>query len=343
MSVITFKPAVRGRIPLLFALAGSSGSGKTYSALRLATGLANGGTIAVIDTEAGRASHYAQYFKFLHGLLEPPFTPERYLEAIEAAEKAGADVIVIDSMTHEWAGEGGCSDIHDETARRMAIYKNVLDERKLANVSTVAWAEAKVRHKRMMSRLLQKRAHLIFCLRAEEKIKIVKDPNTGKTLVENAGWTPICEKNFMYEMTGSVTLSDANPGVINYELTKKLSNELQPIFRNKTAIDENMGNTLLEWSNGVNQNKPVQENSGPAKQVDYVSLMEGRLKNARNTDEVNRVFTQWEATKTKAEQAGRPIADTVADQVQALIDERHNQLYQPEPQEPEWAMDEAAS
>lgn len=104
----TFRPAVREQTSLLLALAGASGSGKTYSAMLFARGLAGpDGRIAVIDTEAGRALHYADQFRFDHADLAPPFTPARYQEAIVAAEDAGYGVIVIDSMSHEYAGEGG--------------------------------------------------------------------------------------------------------------------------------------------------------------------------------------------------------------------------------------------
>src|SRR5690606_33406969 len=102
-----FRPAKREQVSLLIGVAGASGSGKTYSALRLATGLCNGKGMAVIDTEAGRALHYADQFKFDHCDMRPPFRPDAYRAAIEAADTKGYDVIVIDSVSHEWAGEGG--------------------------------------------------------------------------------------------------------------------------------------------------------------------------------------------------------------------------------------------
>ena len=100
----TFTPAVRRNTHLLLALAGASGSGKTFSALELATGLAGAtGKVAVIDTEAGRSLHYADRFRFDHCELTPPFTPQRYREAIEAAESAGYAVIVTPPMvTCRW-------------------------------------------------------------------------------------------------------------------------------------------------------------------------------------------------------------------------------------------------
>src|SRR5215207_4025936 len=130
-----FKDAVRERVALIVAIAGASGTGKSFSALKLARGLAGwreGMTpedlievdrkIAVIDTEARRALHYApapgelpgpDKIKFRHRDLTEPFTPERYTEAIARADSAGFEVIVIDSCSHEWEGDGGLHDIHE--------------------------------------------------------------------------------------------------------------------------------------------------------------------------------------------------------------------------------------
>ena len=104
-----FKKAQRRLSKLRLAIQGPSGSGKTFGALLLAKGL--GGSIAVIDTERGSASLYSDVegmpeFDVLD--LEAPYTPERYIEAITAAEQAGYDILIIDSMTHEWSGVGGC-------------------------------------------------------------------------------------------------------------------------------------------------------------------------------------------------------------------------------------------
>src|SRR5690349_22039333 len=96
----TFRKAVRENVGLLVGLAGASGSGKTYTAMRLATGIAGDKPFAVIDTEAGRAKHYADQFRFDHGDLAPPFRPDAYAEAIIAADKAGYPVIVVDSTSH---------------------------------------------------------------------------------------------------------------------------------------------------------------------------------------------------------------------------------------------------
>lgn len=254
----TFRQAAREKIGLLFAVAGASGSGKTYSALKLAKGIANGtGRIAVIDTEAGRALHYApkpgvpmseqpNAFEFLHLDFQPPFTPERYVEAIQAATEAGATVIVVDSMSHEWAGDGGCADIQALEAERMA---KVSAERSGKNweylidsMTAPAWKKPKIRHKRMVSRLLQSRVHLIFCMRAEEKIKIVG----GKVIP--IGFQPVCEKSWMFEMSGSMTLHPETPGSPRYDLPHKLNDELRGIFVEGERIGDDAGKRLRLWA-----------------------------------------------------------------------------------------------
>ena len=93
----TFRPARRENVALLIGLAAGTGGGKTFTAMRLASGMARGKKFAVIDSEAGRATHYADQFDFDHGDLVAPFTPEAYLEAILAADAAGYPVIVVDS------------------------------------------------------------------------------------------------------------------------------------------------------------------------------------------------------------------------------------------------------
>ena len=259
----TLRPAVREKIGLLFGIAGASGSGKTFSALTLAKGIANGtGRIAVIDTEAGRALHYAPKpgekadhtkgtFDFLHLDFQPPFTPERYIEAIRACEEAGATVIVIDSMSHEWNGEGGCSDIQAAEAERMATYDGVLNPSRIDAMTAPAWKKPKLRHARMVARLIQTRTHLIFCLRAQEKIKIVDviGKNGRKTKeIQPQGFMPICEKSFMFELSGSMTLHPETPGRPRYDLPCKLNDQLRQIFQEGHCIDADAGKRLREWA-----------------------------------------------------------------------------------------------
>src|SRR5678816_2121103 len=170
----SFRPAVRENVGLIVGLSGSSGSGKTYTAMRLAKGIAGDKPFAVIDTEAGRAKHYADQFRFDHGDLTPPFTPDRYAEAIKAADVAGYPVIVVDSASHEWAGEGGILDWQESELDRMAGD----DWKKREACRMAAWIKPKMAHKSMVQRLLQVRAHLVLCFRAEPKVEMVRGAET---------------------------------------------------------------------------------------------------------------------------------------------------------------------
>ncbi len=254
----TFRPAVRTKTSVLIALAGTTGTGKTYSALKLATGLAGTtGRIAFIDTEAGRALHYAEQFRFDHLDIKPPFRPAAYRDAIVAAEEAGYDVIIVDSMSHEYEGEGGILEWADELLAG--------GEKSPGN-----WKEPKSAHKRMMNRLVQCRAHLIFCLRAEEKMLLEQIPETNqdgsprinsktgkqwtRTVVTPAKdrpleerWQPICEKRFMYEMTASFLLLPDKPGV---GIPVKLQEQHRPFFPEGERIGEASGQGLAAWARG---------------------------------------------------------------------------------------------
>ncbi|GGG29730.1 AAA family ATPase [Chelatococcus composti] len=233
----TFAPARREQVGLLIALAGASGSGKTFSALRLARGMSPEGKIAFIDTEARRGLHYADRFQFLHADMRPPFRPERFIEGIRAAEAAGAEVVIIDSASHEYDGEGGIMDWADELAEKGVK-------------SPGNWKEPKLAHKKMMNALLQCRASLIFCLRADEKIEIVRGEN-GRTLVRPLGWVPICEKRFMYEMTASFTLTPERPGIPQFDLPHKLQDQHRHMFPAGKPISEEAGRMLAEWARGA--------------------------------------------------------------------------------------------
>jgi hypothetical protein len=230
-----FKPAVREQVSLLIALAGASGSGKTYSALRLAKGMAPSGKIAFLDTEARRGLHYAEQFDFMHADMRPPFRPQAFIDGIKAAEEAGAEVVIIDSFSHEYDGEGGIMDWAD-------------DLEKSGTKSPGNWKIPKGAHKKLMNALLQCRASIIFCLRADEKIRIGRE--NGKTVVEPLGWMPICEKRFMFEMTASFTLTPDRPGIPNFNLPHKLQTQHRSMFSDQKPIGEDSGLALAEWARG---------------------------------------------------------------------------------------------
>lgn len=241
-----FRPAVRENVPLLLGLAGGTGSGKTFSAMRLAKGIAGTKKFAVIDTENGRARHYADQFKFDVADLTAPFRPERYAEAIEAADTAGYPVIIVDSMSHEHTGDGGLLDWHEEEFQRMGGRNEV---------KVAAWIKPKTAHKQMVTRLLQVKAHVILCFRAEEKIEIAKVD--GKTVIQPKrsltgldGWIPISEKNLPYELTASLLLTADQPGVPK---PIKLQEQHRELVRLDGPLGEGAGERLAAWAAGKPQ------------------------------------------------------------------------------------------
>jgi hypothetical protein len=244
-----FRPAARENVGLIIGMVGASGSGKTYSAMRLASGMSGSARFAVIDTENGRAKHYADQFAFDHGDLRAPFSPERYQEAIIAADEAKYPVIVVDSFSHEHAGDGGILDMQEAELERMAGG----DWKKREACKMAAWVKPKGSHKRMVSKLLQVRAHLILCLRAEEKIEMVKGADgrlviqPKKSLTGLSGWIPICEKTLPYELTASFLLVPDRPGIPQ---PIKLQAQHRAFVPLDQPLDEKIGAALAEWARG---------------------------------------------------------------------------------------------
>ena len=236
-----FEVAKREAVPLMVALAGSSGSGKTYSALLMAAGIAGeSGKVGFIDTEAGRGSMYADDPDIIKAMpegkyhvlkLTEPFTPDKYANAIREAIKANISVLVIDSASHEWEGFGGCQDIAENNKLR----------------GMPNWAMAKMAHKRLMNMLTQCPMHVIFCLRAREKTRPMKN-DKGKIEMVEMGMQPIQEKNFMYEMTLSMMLEDKAPGK---PLITKCPKPLLHLFTGEQAIvTKEVGIKLKSWADG---------------------------------------------------------------------------------------------
>lgn len=328
----TIRQAVRGKIGLLFGIAGASGSGKTFSALTLAEGIkGEGGKIAVIDTEAGRALHYAPKpgakaepengtFDFLHLDFPAPFSPERYIEAIKTAEQAGATVIVIDSMSHEWDGEGGCADMAEQAAIAAATDRNGNFQAWKAEAMTApSWKKPKQLHKRMMARLIQTRTHLIFCLRAQEKIKFekVRDERTGreKNEIRQLGFMPICEKSFMFELSGSMTMHPETPGQPRYDLQRKLNAELQTIFPEGERITVEKGSRLRNWAETGEDRPPIDKEAEAARDLIEAIQDADETKLQRITAHAKTVAFRKRLTESRpdlAERVDQAIQDAVA-------------------------------
>lgn len=263
MSAFTIKPAAREQVPVMVGLMGASGSGKTFSALRLAAGIqrVTGGEICVIDTESRRALHYADDFKFLHMQFDAPFGPLRYLEAIKAAYDAGARTIVVDSMSHEHEGPGGVLEMHSEAVDRLVKAEAKRYNKRPEEISGdkhnfPAWAKPKAERRQMINGILQVNANFIFCFRAKEKTKPGKDESGRKALVEQ-GYMPIAGEEFVFEMTMNALLLPGSAGVPVWESSfpgeramMKLPRQFLDVMKDGRQIDEGIGQSLAEWARG---------------------------------------------------------------------------------------------
>jgi hypothetical protein len=233
------KPAVRHAVPMIVSLSGVSGSGKTYSAILLAAGLAGpNGKVGFIDTENGRGCMYSdspgikkalpprpgeKYAAYETIELSAPFHPNRYIEAIDKFESAGYDALVIDSASHAWSGKGGCTDIAEADKGR--------------------WNKAKLANKRLVNRLLYSSMHIVVCLRAQEKSKIMKLPN-GKEETISLGILPISEKGFPFEMLLSFFMEEKT----NLATQIKCPEPLKPFFPGPKLLTKEDGERIRQWN-----------------------------------------------------------------------------------------------
>lgn len=189
MSTFQFTKATKKQVKARIAIDGPSGSGKTYTSLIAAKALAGNGRIAVIDTERGSASLYSDKFDFDVLELNPPYSPNVYQGAIKAAENGGYSVIVIDSLSHAWEGEGGALDMADDATKRQ----------KTPN-SYTAWREVTPVHRAMVDAILQSKCHVIVTMRSKMEYVQEKDAN-GRTVINKVGMAPIQRSGMEYEFT----------------------------------------------------------------------------------------------------------------------------------------------
>ncbi len=179
---MTFQKATKKKAKLRLALGGVAGSGKTYSALEIAKHL--GGKVAVIDTEHGSASKYADRFSF--DVMEPEdFSPETYIKGIHAAAEAGYDVLILDSLSHEWVGKGGALELVD----RFAVGGNKF---------TDGWGKVTPMHTRLVDAVLGFPGHVIATMRAKTKYEVEKNER-GKSVPKKVGLELVQREGMDYE------------------------------------------------------------------------------------------------------------------------------------------------
>lgn len=196
----TFQKAERSKVRIRLGLIGPSGSGKSFSALRIAKGMAaemgEGTKIALIDTEGRRSEYYADEFDFEVMHLDPPFHPERYTDAIGDAETEGFGIVIIDSSSHEWGGTGGILDIKDH----------------MGGNQFTAWKELTPRHNRFLEKIVHSKCHVIATIRGKDAYVLEEEDKGGKKrqVPKKVGLGGEQRSGFEYEFTATFLLDQGN-------------------------------------------------------------------------------------------------------------------------------------
>jgi len=271
----TFKAASKKQQKLRLAITGLAGSGKTFSALRIATGM--GGKIAVIDSEHASSELYAARFSFDICPLKT-YEIEEYVDAIESAGTAGYNVIVIDSLSHAWE-------------KLLERVDNIADQRYRGNTFR-AWAEGSELHKKLVETILSSPCHVIGTIRTKAEYAV--DTESGKTKVTKLGTAPKQREGFEYELSVVMEMSQKHIGFISKDRTGK--------FQDKyiECPGEEFGQQLIAWLNEGTE--PIQQATTDAtsirqKCVDRMKELKDIMLSISNTG--SRYFTDAEYDEVK--------------------------------------------
>ncbi len=219
------KKSKRQDVKLRVGISGASGFGKTYSALLLAYGITKDwNKIAVVDTENSSASLYSHLGSYNVLELNAPYSPERYIEAIKLCEKENIQVVVLDSISHEWNGTGGCLQIHEQLGGRFQD-----------------WGKVSPRHQAFIDKILQSSCHIITTSRRKVDYSMDIGSN-GRTKVVKHGTKEITREGFEYELT-------INFELINDQHMAKASKDRTGLFMNKPEfkLSSSTGARLIKW------------------------------------------------------------------------------------------------
>lgn len=267
--------AERKKVFLRLNLSAPSGAGKTYSALLMAHGMTKDWSkIAVIDTENGSASLYSHLGDFNVLDLVPPFSPERYIEAIETCVQAGMEVIIIDSSSHEWSGPGGCLEMNDKLAS--AKYKGN---------TWSAWSETTPRHDAFVNKVLHTPAHVITCTRSKTETVMGEDRK-----VKKVGMKDIQRDGWEYELTVSLNIDrDTHMATASKDRTGMFINA------DPFVVTADTGRMIKNWcDSGVED--AIYEVIGKVREAQSVEEL-SEIKNALSEGQKNDVRFKDEAMK----------------------------------------------
>ncbi|MBF0227748.1 MAG: AAA family ATPase [Desulfobacterales bacterium] len=251
-----FVKATKQMSKIKLAITGPAGSGKTYSALILAQSLKDNARIVLIDTEHGSAALYGDIFNFDICVITPPFEPKKYIESIKKAQELSYDIIIIDSLSHAWAGEGGLLDIHDKISKSI---KN----------SYTAWKDVTPHHYALIEAILQANCHVISTLRTKTAYEIQKDDG-GKTKPVKIGLAPVQRDGLEYEFTTVFDLSTENH-------IASVSKDRTGLFDGKYfVISQDTGKQIENWLISKIQT-PIESSSTENKPLEVIEPKKSKV------------------------------------------------------------------
>ncbi len=314
MSLIRFIPVplINDPLTLSIGLSGGSGTGKTYTALLMARGIAEtvtgkpGAPIGYVDTENRRALHYKAAFpEMMHFDMKAVddsgnlvgFNPERWIEVIDAAEAAALPVVILDSFSHAWEGVGGVLDLHATTLDRLTGGNDSLADKR----SQLAWAEVKPRYRRLIDRIVRAKTNIIICTRAKPVMQKgfgnnAENARPTKTRRKDVPWDPAADADLMFEMTTMVILDPSAPGCPVHQI--KVADQFKALLDPRRPMGIETGRKMAEWAKGQGDAQRQKEVLDEAREV------------ARQGTEA---FTAW----WKANADKRGIAKTIIGDLQA--------------------------
>lgn len=314
----TIKPATRQGVKPLIGMYGPSGSGKTMSALLFMRGIVGPtGRVVLVDSESGRGSLFADIIPGGYSVIDidPPFSPDRYGEALVAAEKE-SDGIVFDSLSHEHNGEGGVLDLQEAELDRMAGD----DWKKREACKMASWIKPKIAHKQFVQRLLRSKVPLICCLRGEPKTHMAKGDDGKNKVITDQFSSPIFDPRFIYELLLNLetVARDGKGGfVIPRKITHPSIASLLPRDNEQLSIAH--GEALARWcaSSGLNSGGDVPQRA-TAKPSD---------KKPMDSPEVGTLKREiWDLTKSIHKESRSKLAAWLQDEGLMQPDEKLDDL-----------------
>lgn len=300
--------AKRSQAKLRIGLAAPSGGGKTYSALQIAYGLTgNWNKVGIIDTEQGSASLYSHLGDYKVIRFDPPFSPQRYIEAIEAFEEAGMDVIIVDSITHVWKGQGGVLELHNSYGGRFQD-----------------WAKTTPLYQRFLDAILQSKAHVITTIRKKESYAMSNDQ--GRTKVVKQGLDDEIRDGFSYELTVAFDITIGHIAEASKDRTGLFMKGSIP--QAGFTITTDTGKILKDWAESgdkiVPVKDPTEEWKAPTSTTKYISeFQKTKIKQigielGKSADEAVKIVTDF----YKVDTIDNITQDQAAKMITVMMDKR---------------------